>query len=252
MDAAAPVERRTISSGLPAWLTPAALAAAVLAGVAAGALGEAVDGRYRPSAEAAAEPYAFRRLNAEKDVADGRNSALAYGILGGATGLALGVVAGLSRRSARGALVGGLTGLALGCVAPALVSPWVVPFHRALYAPESPDLKLPVLIHGAIWCALGVGAGLGFGVGLGGWRRAASAALGGLVGAALATLLYDVVGAAAFAGSRADLPIPDTAAARLLGRVLVASGVGLGAALAVREAGPRRQAVDKPAAPGGA
>ena len=209
--------------------------AALVAGVVAWAGGEATYDYYRPSKAAASEAYAFTKLNQEKDVADGRNAAIAYGFLGAATGLALGLTAGLSRRSARSALFGGLAGLVLGGLAPALVAPWVVPLHRKLYWPETPDLKLPIMVHGAMWCALGTAAGLAFGIGLGDRRRVAQAAIGGFLGALLATVLFDALGAIAFPFSRADLPIAETVPVRLLSRLLVAAGVALGAAWSVRE-----------------
>lgn len=216
-------------------LTLWAVAAALIAGVVAWAGGEATHDFYQPSKEAAGQPYAFAQLNKEKDISDGRNAAVAYGLLGAFTGLALGLIGGLSTRSARNAMAGGLTGLILGGLAPALVAPWVVPYHRHLYWPETPDLKLPIMVHGAMWCALGLAAGIAFAIGLGDRRRIAQAAIGGLIGALVATVLFDAVGAIAFPHSRADLPIAETMSLRLISRLFVAAGVALGAIWAIRE-----------------
>ena len=233
----ATVARAGTSTDLTIW----ALVATLIAGVVACFGGEAMYDFYKPTDEAASQPYAFKQLNFEKDIADGRNSAMAYGMLGAATGLALGLTAGFARRSKRHALIGGLSGLVLGGLAPALIAPWVVPLHRKWYWPETPDLKLPILVHGAMWCALGLGAGLAFGIGLGGRRRIAQAAIGGFIGALLATVLFDAVGAIAFAGTRADLPIADVVSVRILSRMLVATGVGLGASWAIREVNRKPQ-----------
>jgi hypothetical protein len=207
------------------WLW--SLIAGVLAGGAAWAGGEATYNYFQPSKAAASQAYAFAKLNAEKDVADGRNAAIAYGLLGAATGLALGLTAGLARRSVRWAVAGALTGLVLGGLLPALVAPWVVPLYRKFYWPETPDLKLPIMIHGAMWCAAGLAAGLAFGVGLGGRRWLIRGALGGLIGAAIATVLIDALGAAFFSLSRTDLPIAESTTVRLLSRIGVAVGIAL-------------------------
>jgi hypothetical protein len=233
--------------GLPKLIWLWSVIAGVTAGAVAWAGGETTYDYYQPSKAAASEPYAFRKLNAEKDVADGRNAAVAYGLLGAATGLAMGLTAGLARRSVGWAVCGALTGLVLGGLLPALVSPWVVPLHRKLYLPQTPDLMLPIMVHGAIWCAAGLAAGFAFGVGLGGRRRLFRGALGGLIGAAIATVLIDVLGAALFPFSRADLPIAETASVRLLSRVGVAGGIALCAAWVVLGT-PRKASSNRPMA----
>ena len=230
-----PPPESTGEAGLPRFLVLWAIVVALAAGVLAWAGGEATYDFYRPSKEAAAEPYAFKQLNQERDIADGRNAAIAYGMLGAAVGLGLGAAAGLSRRSTRGAVSGGLAGLILGGIAPALIAPWVVPLHRKWYWPETPDLKLPIMVHGTMWCALGAAAGLAFGIGLGNRRWLPRTVVGGLIGAALATILFHALGAILFPYSRADLPIAETQGVRLLSRLLVAVGVAIGVAWSVRE-----------------
>jgi hypothetical protein len=213
------------------------LIAALIAGTVAWACGEATHDLYRPSKKAAAEPYAFKQLNLEKDHADGLNGAIAFGSLGAATGLALGLIGGWARRSIRGAILGGVAGILLGGLAGAATSPPVVPLHRKYYEAQSPDLKLPILIHGAIWCALGTAAGLAFGIGLGDRRLLIPSAIGGMIGAALATFLFDAMGAVLFPFSEADLPISPSRLLRFLARILVAAGVALGTILTLRSAG---------------
>ena len=75
------------------------------------------------------------------------------------------------------------------------------------YDPQSGDLVLPLLTHGAIWSAVGAFGGLAFGLGLGGQGRWKATMVGGLVGAAAATVVYELVGALVFASSKTDLPL---------------------------------------------
>jgi hypothetical protein len=229
----APSARMTI----PKYLWAYGLIAGLIAGTAAWACGEATYGLYKPSAKAASEPYAFKQLNLEKDHADGLNAAIAFGALGAATGLALGLLGGWARKSMRGAILGGIAGIVLAGLAGAATSPPVVPLFRKYYEPQAPDLKLPILVHGAIWCALGTAAGLAFGIGLGDRRHVIPAAIGGLIGAALATFLFDALGAMFFPFSQADLPNAPTSLPRFLARIIVASGVSLGTIWAVRPGG---------------
>ncbi|WP_435006632.1 hypothetical protein P12x_004144 [Tundrisphaera lichenicola] len=229
---------------IPRIVWTCGLIASLIAGILAWGAGEATYDLYKPSAKAAAEPYAFKQLNLEKDRADGLNAAIAFGSLGAFTGLGLGLVGGLARRSIRGAVFGGVVGLVLGGSVGAAISPFVVPLHRKFYEPQAPDLKLPIVIHGAIWCAIGAAVGLAFGIGLGDRRRIVPAAVGGLIGAALATILFDAVGAIFLPFSEADLPIAPMMLPRFLARVFVAIGIALGSIWAVGSGKPRKVATN--------
>lgn len=219
----------------PRWLALWAILGGIVAGGAGWAAGEWTRETFQPSSEAANEPYAFKQFNAEKDLSDGRNAAIVYGTLGALTGLALGVVAGLTIGSPRKAVVAGVAGALLAGVAAALPCPWVAPLHRRYYDLAEPSLTLPVMIHGAIWTAMGLGAGAGLGLGLGGGRKALLGAIGGLIGGALAAVVYNTLIAVFFAGEFVvDLPISPHGPARLLACLLVPSSVALGAAWAAR------------------
>ncbi len=219
--------------------TLSALYVGLIAGLIGWGVGEAAFDHFKPSKKAAAEAYAFTQLNIERDIADGRNAAVGYGVLGAATALGLGLVGGRAGGSSRRGAIAGLVGLAAAVAAVALLSLAVVPLHRKYYEPTYPDLKLPILIHGAIWCTIGAVGGLAFGAGLGDRRRIAVSLVGGLIGAALATVLFDLIGAAALPFSQADMPIPKTSMGRLLAYLLVAVGTTLGASMAVAERRPR-------------
>lgn len=207
---------------------------AIGAGGAGWAAGEWTRETFRPSSAAANEPYAFKQFNFEKDLADGRNAAIVYGTLGALTGLALGFMAGLATGSTRRAIVVGVVGALLGGVAAALPCPWVVPLHRRHYDLAEPSLTLPLMIHGAIWAAMGLGAGLGLAFGCGDRRKLIPGAVGGLIGGAIAALLYNASIALLFAGEFVvDLPISPHGPARVLACLLVPTCVALGAAWGV-------------------
>jgi hypothetical protein len=231
------------------------LALAVAAGVAAGLLawlaGEACYDFIRPAKERV-EMMGLSQLQPTTrtmSIADTRNAALAFGALGGLLGLALGAAGGLACRSLRAAGWAGLTGLVLGAAAGVglamLVGPWVFklstrPDLPAWLDPEG--MILPMLIHGAIWCAIGAAGGLALAVGLGlGPRAMGRAMLGGLLGAALATVIYEVAGAQFFPLAQTTNLIATSSWARLLARLLVTVLVAFGAAReAVAGLAPRR------------
>jgi hypothetical protein len=125
------------------------------------------------------------------------------------------------------------------------VSLLVLPRFFKTHDPQSQDLVLPLLTLGTICSAVGAAGGLAFGVGLGGRDRWKKTLLGGLVGAALATVVYETIGAIVFATDRTELPISQTYATRIMLHGLVAvwaavgSALGLGLSIRDRSAGPR-------------
>lgn len=222
----------------PGAVWACAIAAGLLAAVAAWAVGEAIEGRFRPVETTAMGPGADEE--ARKVVAGmAREAALAFAALAGACGLLLGAAGGLARRSARGALAGAATGVVLAVGAEAAAAAILLPIAGAHRAELNEDLLLPLLILGGIWAALGLGAGVGFGVGLGGRDRIVRGAAGGLMGGAVATVLFLLAGAMAFPLAQASSPNPTSAAVRFLARAAVGLGVAAGAAAAVQAGGAR-------------
>ncbi len=102
-------------------------------------------------------------------------------------------------------------------------------------------MLLPILLLGGIWSAVGAAGGLAFGIGMGGRDRILLGALGGLVGAALGTILYEVLGAMAFPIAETGSPIAATSPTRLLGRVMVTLSAAAGAAIMI-QGSPKSQA----------
>jgi MFS family permease len=124
-----------------------------------------------------------------------RNAAVAYGLLGAILSLSLAITAGclLQRFSLSRMLTAGLAGIALGGLFGAASSYALTPlyFHRLGTA----DVTLSMLIHLAIWSAVGTAAGISFGIGCGTRKVFAGSLIGGITGGALAALLFDVCGA---------------------------------------------------------
>ena len=237
-DAAAGPSATPAGPGRTAMLV---LPAALLAALAAWALGEPMLETFHLTAEEAAggAPGFGGQIGAEylrgRERVATRNAALHYGIFGAALGAAIGLSGGASRRSARGAMLGLSAGFAGGAALGGLASLGLVPVFHANYSQDRPDLALPLLVHGGIGAAIGLGAGAALGLGRGDGRaRVASAALGAAFGAVLGTAVAEVAHAVAFPLSRSEAIIPSERPARLMAHLLVAGGVPLGAAVALR------------------
>ena len=240
--------------GLPARLWPWALAAGLAAGLVASLGGEAVFGRFQPVFVYPPNwdkigPYdkpdilsAF--LRRETPVVETKNAAAAYGLLGAVLGGSLGLAAGLARRSpgaaSRAALLGVLAGGATG----AAMSAALVPVFFRIIDPESGMLPA-LLTHAGIWAPIGAAAGLAFGVGLGRPRTILLALFGGLAGAALGTIAYEVVNSLAFPNLRLDKPIPGEAPSRILGDFCITIFTALGVVLGVGERNAKADRADE-------
>ena len=217
------------------WLLALAIAAALIAGGASLFAGEAILKSYQsdlvPALKVTPIAEDMRRWR------DARlySATLIFTTMGGLLGMTMGLAGGLARcsvfASARAAILGLLLGTAaVGCLALVLVS---IFFKR--YDPQEGDLVLPLLTHGAIWSAVGAIGGLAFGLGLGGQGRWKATLLGGLVGAAAATIVYEIVGALAFPSSKTDMPVSSSITTRGLAQLLVAILSAGGAVLALNQ-----------------
>lgn len=214
-------------------------AAGLLAGLLAFGLGEATWDRFAPEnvPQALGSGQVMRPTLETVAKAESRNAALTFGAMGGLLGICLGLAGGLNRRSAPAALSAGLIGLflgtAIGAVLPLVL---VEPFHRLQIDRASDDLLAPIGLHAALWCPLGAIAGLAFAVGLGRPGRAIPFLIGGLVGAILGTILYDVIGAAAAPMAGTSDALSHTRPTRLLASLLIPLGTAAGIALIGRSA----------------
>jgi hypothetical protein len=209
-----------------------AIIAGLIAGAAASLANEAVLKRYHndltPLLTNAPDSEAIRKFKEARL----HSSVLTFTTLGGFFGLTMGLAGGLARRSVfagvRAAVPVGL----LGAAAAAALAWLLVSVFFQRYDPQSGDLVLPLLTHGALWSTVGALGGLAFGLGLGQGRWKATV-VGGLVGAAAATVVYEIVGALAFSSSKADMPVSATVTTRAMAQLLVAILSAVGAVLAL-------------------
>jgi hypothetical protein len=219
-----------------------ALVAGLLAGVAAWLAGEAILEAYRADLNP--------KMQREVDAQVGRRFARAhlasasgtYAALGAIVGVSLGLAGGLARRSASAGARAALLGCVVGSIAGVSTSLLVLPNFFKHHDPQSVDLVSPMLTLGSICSSVGAAGGLAFGIGLGGRDRWVKSLVGGLLGAAVATVVYEVIGAIAFPTDKTELPISHAHATRAMLHVLVAALTAVGAALALTLSSKKRDA----------
>ena len=187
---------------------------------------------------------------------DYKNALVAYGLLGGSLGLCLGLAGGLARRSVALGVKAGVLGLVVGSLLATAAGAAILPayYHAEEVDQEtlSQDLLLPLLVHAGCWGVAGLAGGLILGWSLQapdplGRKRPALGAIGGLLGAVLAAIIFEVVGGFAFTNDKTGEPVSRTVATRLIARVLVGLLSGSMAALVVNSSSRPKPA--QPAAP---
>jgi len=149
-----------------------------------------------------------------------QNGMVAFGTLGGALGLGLGLVGGLLRGSARSAGLAGAVGMVLGGSTGAGTAKLLIPFYFRNYSAES--LSVPLLVHGGIWTTIAIAAGFAYGMGLGGPKRALQTLGYAILGAVIATFLYEFGGAVLFSSSQTDRPLPVSPGSRMFANLVIA------------------------------
>jgi hypothetical protein len=215
------------------------LAAGIAAGVCSWLATEGVLKAYMPALMPPMKPMPTdedARLTRVARIASGT---AAFGAMGGLLGLTLGLAGGASRRSVRAAGMAGTVGLLAGSALAAGTTWTVLGLVYTMVDPQSHDLVIPLLYHEAMWSIPGALGGLMFGLGAGGrdcWKRTM---IGGWAGAALATVVYELVGALAFPTHRTQLPLAGSVETRALAPVLVALGAAIGTVMAARD--PRKK-----------
>ncbi|WP_152054398.1 hypothetical protein [Tautonia marina] len=219
-----------------------AMLVAVIAGVGAWLGGEAIYGRFMPPLMATSGFPSIEEVQANtraRQSGTTLEATLTTALLGGLLGLGLGVVGGVVRGSGRSAGIAGLSGLVLGAGAGALATQALMPVYFQFYNPDQDDLIVAILIQGAIAAAMGAGVGAALGVGIaGGWGEARTrdgrgvvvrSLVGGLFGAVLGILVYQIVGVMAFPLDQTSKPLSTSSGSRMLALVAVAVLVALGA-----------------------
>jgi hypothetical protein len=209
-----------------------ALTAGIVAGVFCWLVGELNREVFKPRM---VTTVVFGRTNVgpsteTQNVADSRNAVVAFTILGGVTGLALGFAGGLGGRSLfRGAIVG-VVGLALGGLVGSLASIEILPFFYRRLVPDPSDLLTPIMIHGGIFAAIAAIGGTAFAIGMGCGRRVADAIIAACAGALLGTVSFHLLADFIFPDSRSSDPVAGTLSVRLLAKLMVTLPIALGAA----------------------
>jgi hypothetical protein len=216
------------------------IAAGLIASVVSFLAGEVIMKRYEsdllPTLKISPSPEDIQRWRG----AQLYSATFTYLSMGGLFGLAMGLAGGLGRRSVAAGIKAAVLGLMLGGAAAACVALVVVPIFHQRRDPQSVDLVIPLLTHGAMWLTVGACGGLALGLGLGGRGRWAAALAGAMGGAAVATIVYEIVGAIAFASNRTDLPVSSSVATRGMAQLLVATLAAAGATTALGQSAKRK------------
>ena len=230
-----------------AWRWTVTLVAGVVAGLVAWLGGEACLNRIKPPRHAVNSKGLVLNITDRREVAiaDAKNAGLAFAFLGASLGMGLGIAGGVARRSVRAAAAAALLGLIVGAAGGAGMSLALLPpynDYKALHPDEAArDVILPLLVHAGIWSAVGAFGGLAYGLGLGVRRWLPRIVLGGLAGAALGTITYELIGAVAFPAAQTTQFVSATWTTRLFARlavtVLTAGGVALAASEPNKQAG---------------
>jgi hypothetical protein len=215
-----------------------ALTASLVGGVLAWLGGEAVLGHFAvPSAlltkasALGASKEVVMEAERLRQLAETHNGAVALGLLGAALGLCLGLAGGVVRRRPVRGLAASLLGLVLGGAVGAGVALVLQPALYGWQGRDTDDLTNALLLHGLLAAAVGAVGGLAFGVGLGqrGWTL--RSLFGGLVGAALAVLLFQMVAGAILPIGKPETVVPMTSLTRLLSRLVLGLGTAVGIGL---------------------
>jgi hypothetical protein len=221
-----------------AWTWAAILAAAVATGFVVWALGEWALTAFAPSYKLTPEQQENIMLRSAEIARQGRSSVVhaamfTYGSFGAALGLTLGMAGGLAGRSRSRGLAAALAGLILGAGVVAAAASVAVPYYYRAFKASGDnlahDLATPLIVHGAMWICAGAVGGGALGFGLGSPALAIRGAIGGALGALVATVIYEFLSAMLFPLVETTRPISEASGARLLALLSVAILASLGA-----------------------
>jgi hypothetical protein len=208
------------------------LVAGIAAGVCSSLATEGVLRAYRGSLMPPRTPMPTMEDARQLMLARVASGTTAFAAMGGLMGLLFGLAGGAARRSVPAAVKAGAVGLLAGSAVVAGVAWVTLPLVYTQLDPQSHDLVWPLLYHEVLWSVAGALGGLVFGLGADGRGLWKHTAIGGWVGAALAIVVYELLGALVLPTHQAQYPLPGSQATRTLADVLVALGAAIGAAVA--------------------
>ncbi len=171
--------------------------------------------------------YLHQKTVELRAIADSKNSAIVFGLLGGCLALTLGSLGAILCGKPKRLRIAGFAGLILGIVMGAIPSLVLVPDYFQRFNPRS-TMALPFLVHLGIWVGIGCAAGLALPLGLGRRADLARGLIGGITGVLAGTLVYQLLNPMLYPLD-VDLPIPARAASRLIADLCVSGGAALGA-----------------------
>lgn len=152
-----------------------------------------------------------------RDVAETRNTAIAFGTLAAALALSLAWTGGWLAGS-RPLPIRLVVGLGMALVGAGVVAGVTFVTVPLFYEHENPEtgLLVPGLIHGAFAAVVGLVGGLALGLGRGGWKAAVMGGAGGLFGAIIGVVVYEMIVSVAFPLIRLESPLPPETVPHLL------------------------------------
>jgi hypothetical protein len=226
----------------------AVIVAAAVAAVFSWGVGESGISQFRPAiSDLNMMGHAYRGESPQsRELAMLKEASCLLGSFGALLGLGVGLVAGWLEAGHQRAIFAGAVGFLAGAIAGAVPVWLVIPAYNRAEELTSGDLERSLVMHYALWTALGAASGLALGVGLGDWKKLGAAILGGAVGVVIGASAYDLLGSWAFPLSETGKPFAATPAPRLMAMLFLAVSAASGACLAV-SLGPKRRG-SRPAA----
>jgi hypothetical protein len=221
----------TTASGEGFRLSAKVLIASAVVALAAGALAWGLADMFRESEAVIRDrkntqgpAVGFAELMMSSSVANGVK---AYAILGGILAVGLGVTAALlsGRLIALRIILAAGTGFLLGTFGAAASARVLIPMFFSQV--QTADFTLTMLVHLGIWCVVGAASGTAFGVGSGSFRVLGQSVIGGITGAAVATLVYDFAGAF-LPLAHTERPLSEIALTRLAASVFLSLSIAVG------------------------
>jgi hypothetical protein len=227
----------------------AVLIAAILSAAISWGLGETPLMHFRPQiANVSMMGTNYRDSSPQtKEIATLKQASCILGCFGALLAGSVGAAGGYLAGSRKSALMAASAGLLVGGLAGAL-PPWlVIPLYNRAEELTPGELGRSLLMHWSLWLALGAATGLALGLSMRNSSRLLRAVFGGMIGVALGTLVFELIGGLLFPLAETGKPLAATWETRLLSLLTIATYAAMGAVvLATIELSPRRKPNENP------